>query len=261
VKLLQREFDALLIAIFNGGYGETLRDTINKGVENLTKEEIFKTFLLRRNKGTIFEDGLTKRRAMEADIFVNDNWQPFPSKKFPDDQSYIKAYKNFLKTGVLPILFFFTFLLLSCNPKKSNEIHNDNKNQLISKTLNDSSKISDSCKKALERIKLFDDGKGSDTEVINNYLTEEESWKKEIDLIYKKLHKKISQTDNKSIPLLEKYHLGWEDYMKENYVFRRSFLAHYISSKQWVFYVFPKMRQEYKNKLLEYYELYEFDKE
>lgn len=128
---------------------------------------------------------------------------------------------------------------------------------MISKVLNDSAKISDSCQKALERVKFLDDGKGSDLEVINNYLIEEESWKKEIDLIYKKLYKKISQTDHETIPLLEKYHSGWEDYMKDNYVFRRSFLAHYTSSKQWIFYVFPKMRQEYKNKLLEYYE---FDK-
>jgi hypothetical protein len=259
VKLLQREYDGLLMAIFNGGYGETLENTINKGVEKLTKEEIFKAFLTRRFSNGREERGLIKRRAMEADIFVNHDWQPFPSKKFPNDQLYIKAYKDFLKKGVLPILFFFTFLLLSCNPKKTNDIQNDTKNQLINKTLNDSAKISYSCQKAIERIKLFDDGKGSDTEVINNYLIEEESWKKEIDLIYKNLHKKIFQTDNETIPLLEKYHSGWEDYMKENYAFSRSFLAHYISSKQWIFYVFPKMRQEYKNKLIEYYELYEFN--
>lgn len=261
VKLLQREFDALLIAIFNGGFGETLENTINKGVEKLTKEEIFKTFLLRRNKGTIFEDGLTKRRAMEADIFVNDNWQPFPSKKFPDDQSYIKAYKDFLRTGILPILFFFTLLLVSCNPKKTNESLINSKTQLIDKTLNDNVKISDSCSMAIKRIKIIDDGNGSDIEVINNFLIEEDSWKKEIDLIYKKLHKKISKTDKETIFLLEKHHSGWESYMKENYIFRRSFLAHYIYSKQWIFYVFPQMRKEYKNKLLEYYELYEFDKD
>lgn len=259
VKLLQREYDALLIAFFNGVYGDALESTINKGVEKLTKEEIFKTFLLRRNKGTIFEDGLTKRRAMEADIFVNDNWQPFPSKKFPEDKAYIRAYKDFLKTGILPILFFFSFLLLSCNPKKNDGLPINNKNQLVDNTLNDSAKISVSCREAVNRIKIMDDGKGSDVEVINNFQIEEDSWKKEIDLIYEKLHNKILKTDSESISAFEKYHSDWLNYIKQNYIFRRSFLAHYISSKQWIFYVFPEMRREYKNKLVEYYELYEFD--
>ena len=41
VKLYQHEYDALLLAIFNGGYGDTLENTINKGAENISKEERF----------------------------------------------------------------------------------------------------------------------------------------------------------------------------------------------------------------------------
>lgn len=255
VKLLQREFDALLLAIFNGGYGDTLENTINKGVENLSKEEIFKAFLTRRNKGTIFEDGLTKRRAMEADIFVNDNWQPFPSDKFPNDSSYINAYKTFLSTGVLPIFIVLMIFLNSCKQKdNSQKLNLDSKKELI-----EDSKQTDSLKIALSHIKTFDSGIGTDDDVIKNSLLEEESWKKEINKIYLKLYKKIEKTDPETIPALKKYHTDWESYVSQNYTFQRLFLSHYISSKQWIFYSFPKQKQEYKNKLIEYYNLYEFD--
>jgi GH24 family phage-related lysozyme (muramidase) len=256
VKLLQREYDGLLMAIFNGGYGETLENTINKGVEKLTKEEIFKAFLTRRFSNGSEERGLIKRRAMEADIFVNDNWAPFPSEKYEDYKAYILAFQGFLKTGILPV-FMILFLLLSCDSKKESA-KNFNKPE-VQNNSKDSISISDSCKASLSRIKKFDDGVGNDEDVIKNFGTEEESWKKEINNIYQKLHDKIKKTDSESLSAFEKYHSDWENYINQKKSFRRSFLTHYIYTKEWIFYIYPQLESEYKNKLIEYYELYEFN--
>lgn len=122
VPLLQREYDALVICVFNGGYGDTLETTINKGAVKLSKEEIFKAFLARRYSGKTEIRGLIKRRAMEADIFVNDDWMPYPSEKFKDGNAYIEAYQKFLKTGILPfIILFILSFLYSCNQNRSKE--------------------------------------------------------------------------------------------------------------------------------------------
>lgn len=80
------------------------------------KEEVFKAFLTRKYVNTKEIDGLIKRRSLEADIFVNDNWMPFPSKKYKNDNEYINYFKNFLKTGILPLFFLLTFIT-SCNYK------------------------------------------------------------------------------------------------------------------------------------------------
>jgi|GEM_PF-1189666 len=256
VKLLQREYDGLLMAIFNGGYGETLENTINKGVEKLTKEEIFKAFLTRRFSNGNEERGLIKRRAMEADIFVNDDWSPFPSKKYSDYNEYITAFQGFLKTGILPV-FIMLFLLLSCDSKKESA-KTFNKPQ-VQNNSKDSIALSDSCKASLSRIKKFDNGAGSDEDVIKNFGIEEESWKKEIGNIYQKLHNKIKSTDTENLSAFQKYHSDWENYVNQKKSFRRSFLTHYIYTKEWIFYIYPQLENEYKNKLIEYYELYEFN--
>ena len=152
IKVLQREYDSLLMAVFNGGYGDTLENTINKGIEKLSKEEIFKAFLTRRfNKDKKELRGLIKRRAMEADVFVNDNWMPFPSKKYNNDNEYINSFIKFLKTGVLPIILLSIISLISCNKKtdiksenrfikpyykeeyQKNDLLNDKNDKLLSK--------------------------------------------------------------------------------------------------------------------------------
>lgn len=126
VKLYQNEYDALLLSIYNGGYGKTLESTINKGVENITEEEIFKAFLIRRFSNKKELRGLIKRRALEADIFVNNNWNPYPSEKFKNGDAYIKAYKKFITSGILPLILFFLLTLMSCSQKKTNELENLN---------------------------------------------------------------------------------------------------------------------------------------
>ncbi len=100
VKLLQREFDALLLAVFNGGYGSTLENIINKGPDTYTELEIFKGFLTRRFSGGQEIQGLIKRRAEEADIFYNDNWMPYPSSKYKTQKDYITYYLNFIQTNL-----------------------------------------------------------------------------------------------------------------------------------------------------------------
>lgn len=125
VPLLQREYDALVICLFNGGYGETLESTINKGVDSLSNSEIFKAFLTRRFDGNKEIRGLIKRRAMEADIFINDNWMPYPSEKFKDGNAYIDAYKKFIQTGILPFLFFIISILYSCSQNNSHSVQNN----------------------------------------------------------------------------------------------------------------------------------------
>ena len=123
VELLQREYDALLLCLFNGGMGDTLITTINKGVENLTAEDVFKAFLVRRYIKGIESDGLIYRRAREAEIFIYENYHLYPSEKFKDRKAVIKAFKDFLKTGILPVLIvLITILLPSC--QSSSEKHN-----------------------------------------------------------------------------------------------------------------------------------------
>ncbi|WP_123956523.1 hypothetical protein [Chryseobacterium mucoviscidosis] len=150
--------------------------------------------------------------------------------------------------------------LLLCIECKRNEQKIVTEKSDQSHFIKDSLPYSPSLKSALTRIKSFDDGKGSDVDVINNFRIEENSWKEEIENIYLKLHEKIRKNDPESLSSLEKYHESWKNYLESYYSFKRNFLSHYIYSKQWIFYVFPKLRQEYKDKLIEYYELYEFDK-
>ena len=113
VNLLQHEYDALLLCLFNGGMGDTLIMTINKGVENLTPEEIFRAFLTRRYIKKTESDGLIYRRACEAEIFVYKNYMPYPSEKFENRSAFIAAFKKFLTTGILPLLFVLAAIIFS----------------------------------------------------------------------------------------------------------------------------------------------------
>ena len=137
VELLQREYDALLLCLFNGGMGDTLITTINKGVENLTTEEVLKAFLIRRYIKGKESDGLIYRRASEAEIFIYENYHLYPSEKFKDRKAVVNSFKDFLKTGVLPIwIVSISILFLSCQS-------NSDKHQLL-KTMQSETSIIDS---------------------------------------------------------------------------------------------------------------------
>jgi GH24 family phage-related lysozyme (muramidase) len=126
VPLNDNERESLISAVFNNGYGSTLAAAINKGAEyyKAHPESIYKAFLTRIyiNNKTI-SDGLIKRRAREADLFLYNQWSSYPSLKFPTEQSYISAYKEFLKTGVLPFLVILSSLLFSaCGVKDTLQV-------------------------------------------------------------------------------------------------------------------------------------------
>ena len=124
VNLLQQEYDALLLCLFNGGMGDTLITTINKGVENLTPEEIFRAFLTRRYTKKTESDGLIYRRACEAEIFVYGNYGP--SEMFESRYAFIAAFKKFLTTGILPLLFVLTAIIFSaCKYKQEKPVPSD----------------------------------------------------------------------------------------------------------------------------------------
>lgn len=67
LNLTQNELDALVSFTYNAGLGNLQKLTNNK---TRTKEEIAEHFLGYINKGSIYEDGLTKRRTEERNLFL-----------------------------------------------------------------------------------------------------------------------------------------------------------------------------------------------
>lgn len=123
VNLFQYEYDALLLCLFNGGMRNTLITTINKGVENLSPEEIFTAFLAVRKADGKESDGLIYRRSREAEIFVYNNYTPYPSEKFENKKAFINAFKKFLSTGILPLLFLIlSSLFPACKSNSAEQI-------------------------------------------------------------------------------------------------------------------------------------------
>ncbi len=94
IPLLQQEFDALVIAKYNGGYGSTLRNTVNMGEGNPTV--IYKAFLLRSNSGGRRRNGLVARRASEAAIFLNNDFHPYPNSQFKNVRQYYQYWNSWL---------------------------------------------------------------------------------------------------------------------------------------------------------------------
>ena len=80
VPLTQNEFDALVIAKYNGGFGETLKNAVNS--LDYEPNKIYKAFLARRFSGKPPRElpGLIARRAAEATIFLYNNFVPFIEK-------------------------------------------------------------------------------------------------------------------------------------------------------------------------------------
>lgn len=67
LNLTQNELDALVSFTYNTGVGNLQKITANK---TRTKEEIAEHFLGYINKGSIYENGLTKRRTEEKNLFL-----------------------------------------------------------------------------------------------------------------------------------------------------------------------------------------------
>lgn len=269
VKLNQQEYDAVISAVFNNGYGETLAASINQGFQIYTKnpETIYKGFLKRvyyKNPQTHQQeksDGLVKRRAREADIFIKNQWHSYglSDEKFKTEKEYINAYKKFLDNGILPIIFLIFLSLFSCTPKSEKvEVNKLKTNNLKIDTIS----VSDSCELALKRIKTFDDGIGNNSQVIENYEKEKKSYLEEINIIYEKLLLKTKkESSEESSQNLIKYHKEWQAYLKAKQDYEVEYIRNYYKSGEYIFYLKPFFEGEYKSKLLEYYSLYEIDKD
>lgn len=178
---------------------------------------------------------------------------------YENETDYIEAYKKIITTKVLSVLLIF--FLFSCNNKNTKVNDSLSKQDTINLII-DSTHISDSCKIALKRIKKFDNGIGNNSEVMKNYEKERDSYLKEIDFIYSKLLQNIkkNQSDESSKNLVA-YHEQWKKYLDSKRNFESKYIMDHINSGEYIFYLKPFFEKEYENKLLEYYELYEFDQE
>ncbi len=97
VKLSQNEFDALVIAKYNGGFGKSVANAVNS--RETDPSEVYKAFLARRfyedseTKKMVESNGLIKRRAMEATIFLYGNYDPIPKGVKNNEGKFIHGYK------------------------------------------------------------------------------------------------------------------------------------------------------------------------
>jgi GH24 family phage-related lysozyme (muramidase) len=266
VPLNQNEFDAVVSAIFGNGYGETLAAAINKGADYYSKnpETIYKAFLTRRYAEKKEYDGLIKRRAREADVFIKNQWHSYgPSEeKYKNDKQYIDAFKKFLKTGMLPIIIILSFFLIRC------KTDNSDRNTLISENLicneidsSNNIKLSDSLLAALNRIEITDDGIGSYVDVSDNYAKEKEQWLQEIELIRTKLSEKVKKECPEHYQSLIEYNQAWDKFMESQRNFVSYYIGHYYRSGVSIFPTLTFYREEYKQRLSQYYFLYEIDEE
>ncbi|MBS1918292.1 MAG: hypothetical protein JST87_18645 [Bacteroidetes bacterium] len=94
VPLTQSEFDALVIANYNGGFGNDLKKMVNS--LSYKAATIYKTFLEYRYSGKPKKesDGLIARSAQESYIFLYNNFKAFLECQ---RKEWIIGWKNFIK--------------------------------------------------------------------------------------------------------------------------------------------------------------------
>lgn len=162
---------------------------------------------------------------------------------------------NNVKIKNKTILVAIFSLLIGCKENKEKAIQKQDSVSLII----DSIHVSDSLNIALKRIKKFDDGIGNNGDVMKNYEIERDSYLKEIDIIYKKLLQKIKKDNSDELANnLIDYHEEWKKYLNSKCDFESNYIMDQINSGEYIFYLKPFFEKEYKSKLSEYYELYEF---
>ncbi|OYQ47148.1 glycoside hydrolase family protein, partial [Flavobacterium aurantiibacter] len=259
VKLTQYEFDALVSAVYNNGYGETLAEAINRGHGYYLKnpESIYKGFLTRiyvtnpRTKKKEISNGLIKRQARQADIFIKNQWHSYgkTDPKYKSEIDYVNAFKKFLKSGVLPfIILFLSYSLISCYNKNPTNMDSN----VVSQPLNDQH-----YELALSRIYKFDDGLGNNKVLLENYRKEKQSWQFEIEKAYLKLHEKVKNESKDEADSLEAYHAEWKEYLKSKRAFATNYINDFHRSGINIFQIMVYYRTEYQSKLAEYYMLLE----
>jgi hypothetical protein len=185
---------------------------------------------------------------------VKNQWHSYgiSDKKFKTEIEYINAFKNFIKTGLLPILVLI-FLTFSCKQNSKSDF-DDNKN-----IQNDSLVHSIKLKEAINRIYKFNDGIGSNFDVLENYKKEKKTWLKEIDMIYNKLCEKVQKEKPNNLNSLILFHKKWLEYTQSKREFKVNYIQEFYTSGEYIFQIIPDFRNEYKSKLIEYYNLYEIE--
>jgi hypothetical protein len=177
-------------------------------------------------------------------------------KKFKSESDYIEAFKKFLNTGILPILIFIFFqVFLSCKQNIDNTINPDITKNISNDSLIQNVKLTE----ALKRIYKFDNGIGDNVEVQENYEKEKETWLKEIDIVYKLLCEKIKNENPDNLLEFEKYHNDWKIYNSSKKKFETNYIRNYYTTGEYIFYIMPYFRNDYENKLNEYYSLLDID--
>jgi GH24 family phage-related lysozyme (muramidase) len=263
VPLLQHEFDAIVSFVFNGVWGVTIVKAINEGAESYlaNPEKTYKAFLEYRYSGGVETDGLIKRRAREAEIFLYNKWHSYGAadEKFKTKIEFIKEFKNFIKTGILPL--FVLFLFIGCGQLKSPPKEISSGHNRDSFLFHNSKYLSDSLKAALGRIHFTRDGVGSNSDVKDSYGIERESWLKEIELIRLKLTKKISEEHAYIYDDFVSFNSGNDIYLESHRKFATNYIEEHFRSGESIFHIMTYYRKEYFNMLQNYYYLYEIDQE
>lgn len=172
------------------------------------------------------------------------------------------------KAPHLSILFWVIALFMICSCSNNAEKQNDElskskrthlSDSLSIKSTTDEKLLHDSLQAAMKRIKIFDYGIGSNSEVHLNYSKEQELWLSEIELIYQKLLRKIETDFPESKESFVESHLKWIDYIESLRLSVTGFIENNYRSGESIFHVMSFYRTEYENKLSQYYYLYYLD--
>lgn len=165
--------------------------------------------------------------------------------------------RTLLITSIL--LLIFTCCTTKKSEKKSlkSEVFVESKENAVATEINKS----DDLNAALKRIELVDDGEGSNFEVMENYAKEKDLWLNETALIRSKLGAKIE----KECPELKQAFIEYNEesvkFMAIQRKFATKYMEHYYPSGVSIFPVSTFYRNEYKQRLEQYYFLYEIDDE
>ena len=157
------------------------------------------------------------------------------------------------------LLLIFTHCTTKKSEKKSlkSEVFIESKENTFKTEINKS----DSLNAALKRIESVDDGEGSNFKVMENYAKEKDLWLKETALIRSKLGAKIEKECPELKQAFIEYNEELNKFMDIQRKFATKYMEHYYPSGVSIFPVSTFYRNEYKQRLEQYYFLNEIDDE
>ena len=179
------------------------------------------------------------------------------------EEDVMTAYKKIMQKGILPLLVLFVLVFCGCTDKPDVQYLKENiettalkdSESAISKTI----LLSDSLKAALSRIEVFDEGEGSNFDVMEKYSIEKESWLTEIAVIQSKLDTKIKAECPELKQAFIEYNEEWNKFMEIQRNFTTKYIEHYYPSGTSIFPVITFYKEEYRQRLYQYYFLQEIN--